>query len=315
MAGFMYLAVLQGRFAPGGPRLNRSVATGAVAQRRGSGDAQPLPADFLRRSSGGRPLGDSVRTKMESFFKADFSDVRIHVGPEAGSIGALAFTMGSNIYLAPSQANLDSFQGQALLGHELTHVLQQRAGRVRNPFGSGIAVVQDHALEAEADRMGLRAASHRMPDSAPVQRKAASAAGGYRLLVGAYMHQGKQLPEQIAGHGFVAIEGPGGRRQSFGFSPASSDRDVGRLSAGVPGRVHDDAAAFRQPGVRMRSVPIDEGQARAAMAKVADYRARGSFNLANRQCTTFATEVARAAGVELSPAGQTLTPRALYRKL
>ena len=54
-------------------------------------------------------------------------------------------------------------QGQQLLGHELTHVLQQRAGRVSNPFGSGTAVVQDHALEAEADRMGMKAAMHSAP--------------------------------------------------------------------------------------------------------------------------------------------------------
>ena len=32
------------------------------------------------------------------------------------------------------------------------------AGRVRNPLGAGVAVVQDPALEAEADHMGMRAA-------------------------------------------------------------------------------------------------------------------------------------------------------------
>ena len=36
--------------------------------------------------------------------------------------------------------------------------MQQRAGRVRNPFGSGVAVVQDPGLEAEAERMGVRVA-------------------------------------------------------------------------------------------------------------------------------------------------------------
>jgi hypothetical protein len=45
--------------------------------------------------------------------------------------------------------------------------VQQRAGRVRNPFGSGVAVVQDTMLEGEADRMGARAASA----PALVQRK------------------------------------------------------------------------------------------------------------------------------------------------
>ena len=104
-----------------------------------------------------------VQTKMESALGADFSDVRIHVGSEVTSVGAIAFTWGTDIHFAPGHYNPHSIQGQQLLGHELTHVLQQRAGRVRNPFGSGTAVVQDHALEAEADRMGMKAAMHSMP--------------------------------------------------------------------------------------------------------------------------------------------------------
>lgn len=99
---------------------------------------------------------------MESFFNTSFADVRVHVGAQASSIGALAFTHGSNLYFAPGQYNPGTPQGQQLLGHELTHVVQQRAGRVRNPFGSGVAVVQDRGMEAEADRMGMLAASHRM---------------------------------------------------------------------------------------------------------------------------------------------------------
>jgi hypothetical protein len=63
----------------------------------------------------------------------------------------------------PAQYNLQSTHGQKLLGHELAHVVQQRAGRVRNPMGSGIAVVQDPALEAEAERLGLRATTAAVP--------------------------------------------------------------------------------------------------------------------------------------------------------
>ena len=99
---------------------------------------------------------------MGKVLGADFSDVRVHVGPEASSIGAIAFTWGSDIYFAPGQYNPDTMQGRMLLGHELTHVVQQRDGRVSNPYGSGVAVVQDRALEAEADRMGMLAA--RSPD-------------------------------------------------------------------------------------------------------------------------------------------------------
>jgi hypothetical protein len=112
----------------------------------------------LRPKSGGLPLPDAVRAKMETAFGADFSDVRVHIGREASSLGAIAYTWGSNIHFAPGQYNPHTLQGQKLLGHELWHVVQQKSGRVKNPFGGGVAVVQDHALEAEADRMGIKAA-------------------------------------------------------------------------------------------------------------------------------------------------------------
>jgi hypothetical protein len=95
---------------------------------------------------------------MEAAFSTDFSDVRVHIGQEAASLGAIAYTWGSNIHFAPGQYNPHTLQGQKLLGHELWHVVQQKSGRVKNPFGGGVAVVQDHALEAEADRMGIKAA-------------------------------------------------------------------------------------------------------------------------------------------------------------
>src|SRR5271166_2491524 len=125
--------------------------------------AESIPRDLVDQDGGGQPLPEPVQRKMEAFFNTNFADVRVHVGHEAPSIGALAFTHGTDLYFSPSQYNPTSPQGQRLLGHELTHVVQQRAGRVRNPLGSGIAVVQDPALEAEAERMGLRAAISSIP--------------------------------------------------------------------------------------------------------------------------------------------------------
>jgi len=52
-------------------------------------------------------------------------------------------------------------EGRQILGHELAHVVQQRSGRVHNPFGTGVAIVQDTMMEAEADRLGCGAAMHR----------------------------------------------------------------------------------------------------------------------------------------------------------
>lgn len=156
-------------------------ATGPVVQRIGNGEAFQLPSNLSNfGGGGGQPLPNPVRQKMESFFNTSFADVRVHVGAQASSIGALAFTHGSNLYFAPGQYNPSTAQGQQLLGHELTHVMQQRAGRVRNPFGSGVAVVQDHNMEAEADRMGLRAASHQVTAQAKRTALVPSAPPGAR---------------------------------------------------------------------------------------------------------------------------------------
>jgi hypothetical protein len=154
---------LQARLNLWGARLaTRNSPSPQTIQRKGGHGVEAFQVP-LRQKAGGLPLPTDVRAKMESAFSADFSDVRVHIGHEATSLGAIAYTWGTNIHFAPGQYNPHTIQGQKLLGHELWHVLQQKQGRVRNPFGGGVAVVQDHALEAEADRMGIKAAMTQMP--------------------------------------------------------------------------------------------------------------------------------------------------------
>ena len=138
-----------------------------AAQLHRTGNATLLPVTFHFAPSIGQPLPPPVQRKMETFFGADFSDVRMHVGPQAQQIGAEAFTLGSDIYFAPGQYLPEHSHGLRLLGHELAHVVQQRAGRVRNPFGGGVAVVQEPGLEAEADRLAMQAAQPSQQRSHP----------------------------------------------------------------------------------------------------------------------------------------------------
>jgi hypothetical protein len=116
--------------------------------------ATQLSSGQVRIIGSGRALADDVRRPLERFFDADLSTVRVHEGLAAGSIGAMAFTLGDAIYFAPGRYDPRSREGLRLLGHEVAHVVQQRQGRVVNPFGGGIAIVQDPSLEAEADRIG-----------------------------------------------------------------------------------------------------------------------------------------------------------------
>lgn len=145
------------------PGMGAAVVGGlrVVAQARAirGVSATPLSASQLREIGEGRPLESNVRQAMEAFFQADFSSVRVHEGPTARGIGALAFTLGEEIHFAPGWYEPASREGIELIGHELAHVMQQRKGRVNNPYGRGVAIVQDPELEAEAERMGQRAAA------------------------------------------------------------------------------------------------------------------------------------------------------------
>jgi len=78
---------------------------------------------------GGQRMDGAIQAKMESAFGADFSNVNIHTGSKASqvseSLGAEAFATGNDIFFREGNYNPDSHKGQELLGHELTHVLQQ----------------------------------------------------------------------------------------------------------------------------------------------------------------------------------------------
>lgn len=118
--------------------------------------------------SGGRALPEAVQRQMGGAFGADFSSVRVHEGPHASQLGAVAFTQGENVHFAPGQYNPGTSSGQQLLGHELAHVTQQRAGEVRaNGAVGGVPLNDDAGLEAKADRAAVAAMQQKAD---PVQR-------------------------------------------------------------------------------------------------------------------------------------------------
>ncbi len=126
-------------------------ATGAPG--RGEIRVARLRPAQIQLAGAGTTLPPALRRAAESILQADLSTVRVHESPAARAIGAAAFTLGEDICFAPGLFAPRTPAGLELLGHELTHVVQQRQGRVHSPFSDGIAVVQDPALEAEADRV------------------------------------------------------------------------------------------------------------------------------------------------------------------
>ena len=145
--------VVQGCFPAGRPTLGAAVQRKSIGPA--GGNAFQLPPALAIPNHGGAMLPPALRGRMEGLLKADLSDVRIHVGPAAPALGALAFATGSHVHFAPGQFQPQTARGLQLLGRQLAHVVQQRQGRVRNPFGGALAIVQDPALEREAERIGL----------------------------------------------------------------------------------------------------------------------------------------------------------------
>jgi hypothetical protein len=78
---------------------------------------------------GGHALADEAKRPMEQAFGADFGDVRVHTDAESDSLNkqlsARAFTTGQDVFFAEGQYSPGSADGQYLIAHELTHVVQQ----------------------------------------------------------------------------------------------------------------------------------------------------------------------------------------------
>ncbi len=110
------------------------------------------------KRSGGAPMDGGTRAAMEGSFGESFQDVRLHHDHESDSLnrslGAKAFTTGSDIFFRQDAAPTD----RALLGHELTHVVQQRSGAVSGGAGMTVGPAGD-SFEQQADAMGATAAS------------------------------------------------------------------------------------------------------------------------------------------------------------
>jgi len=90
--------------------------------------AIPPVVDEVLNSSG-QPLDTATRAFMEPRFGHDFSQVRVHTDPRAGesaeAVNAQAYTVGRDVVFAPGQYQPTTEAGNAVLAHELSHVVQQ----------------------------------------------------------------------------------------------------------------------------------------------------------------------------------------------
>jgi Domain of unknown function (DUF4157) len=129
-----------------------TLLTKRVASQPESSEAPAIVHDVIR--SHGQPLDAAARGYFEPRFGQDFSGVRVHTddrsAESAVSIGASAYTAGSNIVFAAGRYDPASASGRRLLAHELTHVVQQRALDPRGALPTDARIQrEDEAIPAE----------------------------------------------------------------------------------------------------------------------------------------------------------------------
>ena len=187
-------------------QLQRDAGNGRVAQLlRDDNDG-----DAVERlvAGGGRPLDPATQENMETAFGQDFGDVRVHTGGEATAsaqrLGAHAYTVGNDVVFSDNYEPA-SADGQRVLAHELTHVVQQRSGPVEGTdTGTGVKVSDpddrfERAAEETAERVtaGEVVSGGQTPggDGSAVQREQAPDEESEDLVQGMWV-QREEAPEE-----------------------------------------------------------------------------------------------------------------------
>jgi hypothetical protein len=131
------------------------MADAPYMQQSGTEAEPSVKAGIEQARGSGQPLDDSLQGRMNTEFDYNFSGVRVHHGADADALnrrlGANAFTTGKDIFFKQGQYEPASSSGQKLIAHELSHVVQQGSGRVRDS-GDGLTVrPSGDTFEREAD--------------------------------------------------------------------------------------------------------------------------------------------------------------------
>jgi hypothetical protein len=130
-------------------------------RRRGARSPAADPLATLSELGRGNALGGAERGRMEEAFGTSFSDVRVHTDPVAADLAgrsdARAFSIGRSIAFGAGEYRPGTLEGDALIAHELAHVVQQRDA-MGGASAARVPADDVAALEADADSAAIDAA-------------------------------------------------------------------------------------------------------------------------------------------------------------
>ncbi|HVV16447.1 MAG TPA: DUF4157 domain-containing protein [Polyangia bacterium] len=148
---------------------------------------------FLDACKGGVSLPRVLRRVSEQFVGFDPQDVRLSVSSHVENVHAAAAVAGERIAVHPFVwRGFDDERSLHLLFHELTHVAQQRAGRLA-AHGGGVVV--DDVLESEAELVAGRAVrrlAHGLPEPPSLLRRVVTVPGWFDWIA-VQLHPGSTI--------------------------------------------------------------------------------------------------------------------------
>jgi hypothetical protein len=116
------------------------------------------PQAIQAQLGSGHSLAGDVKSRMESAFGHDFSRVRVHTDAKAAelatSLNSRAFTIGSDIAFGAAEYQPGTLIGDALLAHELAHVVQQH-GINSSTAPKQLDEMEYNGLEEDADNSAI----------------------------------------------------------------------------------------------------------------------------------------------------------------
>lgn len=143
-------------------------------------DEAPAQVRSVLGSGGGERLDPTTAADMSARLGVDLSSVRIHrdtaASESAQAVHANAYTVGDDIVFRAGHFDPSSPAGQRTLAHELTHVIQQRAGAVEGTdVGGGLALSHpsdrfEREASANAERVMAGAAAPAPPAPVAIAR-------------------------------------------------------------------------------------------------------------------------------------------------
>lgn len=133
-------------------------SVGKMLFKRRDGEAREAedPEAIRKQLGSGHALDSHAKTRLQTAFGADFSNVRVHTDTRAqqlsDNLNAHAFTIGTDIAFGPGEYQPGTVVGDALIAHELAHVMQQ-GGSSSQPQRKE----NNSELDADANRSALGA--------------------------------------------------------------------------------------------------------------------------------------------------------------